>query len=81
MQVIKLIFKDIIGIDEEVVDRVNSSVAKIMNIITDEIDELKKIGSPDNPDILVDRAGNVWLLNLKTRKAINTGRSLDIFKK
>lgn len=42
--VIKLIFKDIIGIDEEVVDRVNSSVAKIMNIITDEIDELKKIG-------------------------------------
>jgi len=42
--VIKLLFKDIMGIDEEVIDRVNVSVAKIMNVITDEIDELKKIG-------------------------------------
>jgi hypothetical protein len=43
--------------------------------------ELKQIGNPRNPDILVDRAGNVWLQNPVTRKAINTGRSLDDFKK
>lgn len=42
--VVKLIFKDIVGIDQEVVDRVNIAVAKIMNILTAEIDELKAIG-------------------------------------
>ena len=43
--------------------------------------EIKKIGNPRNPEILVDSAGNVWLQNLDTGKAINTGRSLDVFKK
>ena len=43
--VIKLLFKDIVGIDQEVVDRVNLSVAKIMNVITAEIDELKRFGA------------------------------------
>ncbi len=42
--VIKLIFKDIIGIDLEVVDRVNRSVESIMNVIANEIAELKKQG-------------------------------------
>jgi hypothetical protein len=42
--------------------------------------ELKQIGNPRNPDILVDRAGNVWLRSVETGKSINTGHSLDVFK-
>ncbi len=42
--VIKLIFKDIVGIDQEVVDRVNRSVESIKNVIAEEIAELKKQG-------------------------------------
>ena len=43
--------------------------------------EMTKIDNPDNPEILVDRAGNVWLQNIKTRRAFNTGRPLEFFKK
>jgi hypothetical protein len=39
--VIMLIFKDIVGIDKEVVDRVNMSVMKIARIIGREVEELK----------------------------------------
>ncbi len=42
--VIKLIFKDIVGIDDDVVDRVNISVARIMSLMGREIEELKKNG-------------------------------------
>lgn len=42
--VIKLIFKDIIGIDIEVVERVNRSVDSIKNVIAEEIGELKNQG-------------------------------------
>jgi len=42
--VIKLIFKDIIGIDAEVVNRVNISVDSIKNIIAQEVGELQKRG-------------------------------------
>jgi len=42
--VIKLIFKDIIGIDQEVVDQVNISVENIKNIIANEITELRDRG-------------------------------------
>jgi len=42
--VIKLIFKDIVGIDIEVVDRVNRSVDSIKNVIAEEISELKNQG-------------------------------------
>ncbi len=43
--------------------------------------ELKQIGNPSNPDILVDRKGNVWLRNLKTGMAINTRRPLSAFRR
>ena len=42
--VIKLIFKDIMGIDSEVVDRVNLSVMKLAKVISNEVEELKKRG-------------------------------------
>jgi len=42
--VIKLIFKDIVGIDIEVVERVNRSVDSIKNVIAEEISELKNQG-------------------------------------
>ena len=42
--VIKLIFKDIVGIDLEVVERVNRSVDSIKSVIAEEISELKKQG-------------------------------------
>ena len=43
--------------------------------------EMKAIGNPGNPEILIDRAGNVWLQNATTGKAFNTGLPLDGFKK
>ena len=42
---------------------------------------MKAIGNPDNPEILIDRSGNVWLQNAKTGKAFNTELPLDGFKK
>ncbi len=42
--VIKLIFKDIIGIDTEVVDRVNVAVLTIRKRISEEVEEYKKRG-------------------------------------
>jgi AcrR family transcriptional regulator len=39
--VIKLIFKDIVGIDDEVADRVNSSIMSLARVISTEIEELK----------------------------------------
>jgi hypothetical protein len=44
-------------------------------------DEMKAIGNPDNPEMLIDRAGNVWLQNINTAKAFNTGLPLSNFKK
>jgi len=42
--VIKLVFKEIVGIDTEVVDKVNESVLKIAKIIGREIKEIKSRG-------------------------------------
>lgn len=42
--VIKLIFKEIYGIDEEVVDRVNEAVLRIARIVGREIEELRSRG-------------------------------------
>jgi len=52
--VIRLIFRDISGIDTEVVDRVNSSVMSIVKIIAKEVTEIKNLGVFKNnvdPDI------------------------------
>ena len=42
--VIKLIFKDIVGIDAEVVERVNTSIMQIRKRISEEIEEYKRRG-------------------------------------
>ncbi|MCU0847575.1 MAG: TetR/AcrR family transcriptional regulator [Spirochaetes bacterium] len=52
--VIRLIFRDISGIDTEVVDRVNLSVMSIVKIIAKEVAEIKNLGVFKNnvdPDI------------------------------
>jgi AcrR family transcriptional regulator len=41
--VIKLIFKEIAGIDEEIINRVNRTVGRIAKIIALEVDEIKKL--------------------------------------
>lgn len=42
--VIKLIFKEIVGIDEDVVNRVNKSVGIIAKILSNEIDKIRNLG-------------------------------------
>lgn len=42
--VIKLIFKDIVGIDEEVVERVDQFLKHLINIVSRDIEEIKKKG-------------------------------------
>ncbi len=41
--VIKLIFKEIAGIDEEIINRVNRTVGRIAKVISLEVDEIKKL--------------------------------------
>ncbi|MEJ5361958.1 MAG: TetR/AcrR family transcriptional regulator [Spirochaetota bacterium] len=42
--VIKLIFKDIVGIDEEVIERVDQFLKHLINIVSRDIEEIKKKG-------------------------------------
>lgn len=64
--VIKLIFKDIVGIDAEVVDRVNRSVESIKNVIGEEIGELRNQGIfRENLDYMITASmlvGGIMLL-------------------
>ncbi len=52
--VIKLIYKDIVGIDEEVISRVNKFLEYISKIITRDVEEIKKKGvykKTTNPEV------------------------------
>ncbi|HQL42959.1 MAG TPA: TetR/AcrR family transcriptional regulator [Spirochaetota bacterium] len=42
--VIKLVFKDIVGIDEEVIERVDQFLKHLINIVSRDVEEIKKKG-------------------------------------
>jgi hypothetical protein len=44
-------------------------------------DEMKAIGNPSSPDILLDKRGHIWSRNRKTGSAVYAGQPLSNFKK